>query len=320
MNFCIRNIARVMLVAALACLLLAGCSGSDKQRIKLATGPQGGSWYPLGGAFKNLIERKLPDVSIQVLPGAGIANVKAVESGQAQMALANSVSTVDAIDGRPPFEQKATHVCNVATLYPQYFQVVTLPEAGIHSPADLKGKAWAGQQKGNTGEAITDHMLRAYGFGFDDLSRVSYGSYTDSVTLMKDGNAQFFTLGTTIPAGAVMDLASARDIKLMPIPDEGLAKMQQFNPGYRRGIIPKGTYPGQQQDVPTVEYATHFIARCDMDEQLVYDILASVYGGIDDLTSITRSIKGLNPAQMAKDIGVPMHPGAERWYRDNGVS
>jgi len=103
---------------------------------------------------------------------------------------------------------------------------------------------------------------------------------------------------------------------LMPIPDDGLAKMQQFNPGYRRGIIPKGTYPGQQQDVQTVEYATHFIARCDMDEQLVYDILASIYGGIDDLTSITRSIKGLNLAKMAQDIGVPMHPGAARWYRD----
>lgn len=178
----------------------------------------------------------------------------------------------------------------------------------------------AGQQKGNTGEAITDHMLRAYGLSFEDLSRVSYGSYTDSVTLMKDGNAQFFTLGTTIPAGAVMDLASARDIKLMPIPDDGLAKMRQFNPGYRSGIIPKGTYPGQQQDVQTVEYATHFIARCDMDEQLVYDILASIYGGIDDLTSITRSIKGLTPAKMAQDIGVPMHPGAARWYQDNESS
>lgn len=320
MNISIKYILRATFIAALAFLALSGCSGSDKQRIKFATGPQGGSWYPLGGAIKNLVEGQLQDVSIQVLPGAGIANVKAVESGQAQMALANSVSTVDGINGRPPFENEATHVCNIATLYPQYFQVVTLPEADIRGPGDLKGKALAGQQKGNTGEAITDHMLRAYGIGFDDLSRVSYGSYTDSVTLMKDGNAQFFTLGTTIPAGAVMDLASARDIKLMPIPDDGLKKMQEFNPGYRRGVIPKGTYPGQNEDVPTVEYATHFIVRCDMDEQLVYDIVRSIHGGIDDLASIARTIKGLTPAKMASDIGVPMHPGAVRWYQDNGVS
>ena len=308
------------IVAILACSILVGCSGSGNERIKFVTGPQGGSWYPLGGAIKNLIEGRVEGVNIQVLPGAGIANVKAVESGQAQIGLANSVSTVDGINGRAPFTEKATHVCNVATLYPQYFQVVTLPGAGIRSPADLKGKALAGQQKGNTGEAITDHMLRAYGIGYDDLSRVSYGSYTDSVTLMKDGNAQFFTLGTTIPAGAVMDLASARDIKLMPIPDDGLEKMQQFNPGYRRGIIPKGTYPKQTEDVPTVQYATHFIARCELDDQFVYDILDSIYGGVGGLESITKAIKGATPEKMGRDIGVPMHPGAARWYQEKGVS
>lgn len=316
MKYTICKILSRLAAVTLVCTVLSGCSDSGNERIKFVTGPQGGSWYPLGGAIKNLIENRLEGVSVQVLPGAGIANVKAVESGQAQIGLANSVSTVDAIDGRPPFTDKATHVCNVATLYPQFFQVVTLPEAEIRSPADLKGKALAGQQKGNTAEAITGHMLQAYGIGFDDLSRVSYGSYTDSVTLMKDGNAQFFTLGTTIPAGAVMDLASAREIRLMPIPDDGLKSMQQFNPGYMRGIIPKGTYPKQTQDIPTVEYATHFIARCELEDQFIYDILDSIYGGIENLTSIAKAIKGATPETMGKDIGVPLHPGAARWYKE----
>lgn len=319
MKHTICKILPVVTAATLALSVLSACSNSGSERIKFVTGPQGGSWYPLGGAIKNLVENRLDGVSVQVLPGAGIANVKAVESGQAQIGLANSVSTVDAISGRPPFTEKATHICNVATLYPQYFQVVTLPEAGIRSPADLKGKALAGQQKGNTAEAITDHMLRAYGIGFDDLSRVSYGSYTDSVTLMKDGNAQFFTLGTTIPAGAVMDLASARDVELMPIPDDGLKLMQQFNPGYMRGIIPKGTYPKQSEDIPTVQYATHFIARCELDDQFVYDILDSIHGGIADLASITKAIKGATPEIMGRDIGVPLHPGAARWYKEKGA-
>ncbi len=312
--------APLLIAAILACSTLSGCSGSGSDRVKFATGPQGGSWYPLGGAIKNLIENRVEGINLQNLPGAGIANVKAVESGQAQIALANSVSTVDGVNGRPPFTEKATNVCNVATLYPQFFQVVTLPEAGIRSPADLKGKALAGQQKGNTGEAITDHMLRAYGISFDDLSRISYGSYTDSVTLMKDGNAEFFTLGTTIPAGAVMDLASAREITLMPIPDDGLKRMQEFNPGYRRGIIPKGTYPRQTQDVPTVEYATHFIVRCELDDQFVYDILDAIHGGLEDLAAIAKAIQNTTPETMGTDIGVPMHPGAARWYREKGVS
>ena len=318
-----RSISRtlpVFIAAIVACSAIYGCSESGSERVKFATGPQGGSWYPLGGAIKNLIENNVEGIKVQNLPGAGIANVKAVETGQAQLALANSVSTVDGINGRPPFTEKATNVCNVATLYPQFFQVVTLPEAGIRSPADLKGKALAGQQKGNTGEAITDHMLQAYGLGFDDLSRVSYGSYTDSVTLMKDGNAEIFTLGTTIPAGAVMDLASARNVKLMPIPDEGLKRMQEFNPGYRRGIIPKGTYPKQTQDVPTVEYATHFIVRCDLDDQFVYDIVDSIHSGLADMAAIAKAIENTTAESMGKDIGVPMHPGAARWYEEKGIN
>jgi hypothetical protein len=308
---------RTVLVVALTSVAAVGCS-DNSTTIKFVTGPQGGSWYPLGGAIKNRIEGRVDGISVQVLPGAGIANVKAVESGKAQIGLANSVSTVDGINGKPPFDVKATNICNVATLYPQFFQVVTLADSGIRTPADLKGKALAGQQKGNTGEAITGHMLQAYDLSFDDMSRISFGSYTDSVTLMKDGNAQFFTLGTSIPAGAVMDLASARDIRLVGIPDDGLARMQKMNDGYRRGIIPKGTYPGQEQDVPTVEYATHFVVRCELDEQMVYDMLDSIYEGRDDLAAIARAIKGITPASMGKDIGVPMHPGAVRWYKEKG--
>jgi TRAP transporter TAXI family solute receptor len=319
MKFAISKTIRTVLVVVITGMTAIGCSDSST-RIKFVTGPQGGSWYPLGGAIKNRIEGKIEGISVQVLPGAGIANVKAVESGMAQIGLANSVSTVDGINGKPPFTEKATHVCNVATLYPQFFQVVTLADSGIRTPADLKGKALAGQQRGNTGEAITNHLLQAYDMSFDDLSRVSFGSYTDSVTLMKDGNAQFFTLGTSIPAGAVMDLASARDVRLVGIPDEGLARMQKFNNGYQRGIIPKGTYPGQEQDVPTVEYTTHFIVRCELDEQFVYDMLDSIYNGRDDLAAIARAIKGVAPASMARDIGVPMHPGATRWYTEKGVS
>ena len=317
MKYGLGKTLRTVLVVALAGLAVFGCS-DDSTRIKFVTGPQGGSWYPLGGAIKNRIEGRIDGISVQVLPGAGIANVMAVESGKAQIGLANSVSTVDGINGKPPFDVKATHVCNVATLYPQFFQVVTRADSGIRTLADLKGKALAGQQKGNTGEAITNHMLQAYDLSFDDLSRVSFGSYTDSVTLMKDGNAQFFTLGTSIPAGAVMDLASARDIRLIGIPDDGLARMREFNDGYRRGIIPKGTYPGQEQDVPTVEYAAHFIVRCELDEQMVYDMLDSIYKGRDDLAAIARAIKGATPASMGKDIGVPMHPGATRWYKEKG--
>lgn len=308
----------VLACAVLTALVLAACT-PPADRLRLVTGPQGGTWYPLGGAMKSILETSMDGVSVQVLPGGGIANVLAVDKGQAQIGFANSVSTVDGINGEPPFQERVTHVCNVATLYPQYFQAVSRAGSGINGPADLRGKVLSTQAKGNTGESITLHMLRAYGMSYDDLARVNYGSYTDSVTLMKDGNADVFTLGTAIPASAIMDLASARDVSLIPIPDDGLARMQGINAGYQRIVIPAGTYPKQETDVQTIGYATHIIARCDLDEKLVYGILEGVFARLDDLAAIARAVRSATPETMSQDIGVPMHAGAQRWYRERGV-
>lgn len=289
------------------------------QELRLVTGPQGGSWYPLGGAIKNLVESKVSGASVQVAPGGGISNVKAIEAGKADLGFANSVSTVDAINGKPPFEKAYTNVCNVATLYPQYFQVVALADAGIETPEDVKGKALTTQKKGNTGEAITEHLLQAYGMAYSDLSKVNQGSYTDSVNQLKDGNADWFTLGTTVPASAIMDLAAARDVTIVPIPDEGLKKMQEINPGYKRIIIKAGSYPKQDADVPTIGYATHVVARCDLDSEIVEGVLEAMLGGVEDLAAVAKAMQGLDAKGMADDVGVPLHPGAEAFYKAKGV-
>jgi TRAP transporter TAXI family solute receptor len=304
------------LLASAVFVAMAGSAAAAD--LKLVTGPQGGSWYPLGGALKNLVEKQIAGSKVQVGPGAGIANVKAIEAGKADLGFANSVSTVDAINGKAPFEKKYSNVCNVATLYPQYFQVVTT-DASVKSPADLKGKALTTQKKGNTGEQITAHMLQAYGMSYKDLPKVNQGSYTDSVNQLKDGNAVWFTLGTTAPASAIMDLAASRDVNVVPIPDDGLANMQKINPGYKRIIIKAGTYPKQTADVPTVGYATHVIARCNLDPKIVEGVLNAMAGGIGDLAAIAKAMKGVDAKGMAFDLGVPLHKGAMAFYKAKGV-
>src|SRR5690606_2021815 len=179
---------------------------------------------------------------------------------KADFGFGNSISTVDAVNGKPPFTEKATNVCQIANLYPQYFQVVVLADSGINKIEDLKGKAIAVQTRGNTAEAISQHILQAHGLSYDAMGKVNFmASYNDAASLLKDGHAQVFTLGTTIPAASVMDLASARDMKLIPITDEGLAAMKKINAGYNKVIVPAGTYPKQDKDLPVIGYSTHFI-------------------------------------------------------------
>ncbi len=303
--------------AVVAGALLFGAVAAEAQQVRLMTGPQGGSWYPLGGAIANIADQQ--GIKVQVLPGAGIANVKAIQAGKADFGFGNSISTVDGVAGRPPFDTKTSNVCNVASLYPQYFQVVANADAHIDSIADLKGKPVAFQPKGNTAEFISQQALEVYGMKPADLGRISYVSYTDAVSLMKDNNAQAFTLGTTVPASSIMDLASARDIKLVPIPEDKFQAMRKLNPGYTKLVIPAGSYPKQTKDVSTIGYATHLIARCDLDPDVVYKMLKGMVDHKADLAAIAKAMAGTTPKMMAEDIGVPMHKGALRYYKEVGA-
>ena len=238
------------------------------------TGPQGGAWVPLGGQLKDMWEKAVPGSSVQSLPGAGIANVRGIEEGKTDVGFGNSISTVDAVAGKPPFNKPHDNVCNIATLYPQYFQVVVRADAGVNSIKDLKGKAIAAQPRGNTAEEITKQLLQVNGLTYNDV-KMSFVSYTDAVTQVQDGHAVAFTLGTTIPSGAVMDLASARDIKLLDLADQ-LDAMKKLNPGYTLNTIPKGTYPKQDKDVQVIGYATHIVASCKLPEDTVYGMTKAI--------------------------------------------
>ena len=290
------------------------------QQVTFMTGPQGGSWIPLGGALKNMWETAVPGLQIQQTPGAGIANVRGVDEGKAQIGFANSATTVDGVEGRPPYPKKTTRVCQVANLYPQHFQVVALKDAKVKSFADMKGKAVVTQAKGNTGELLTEAVLKLNGMNYQSLGKINFqAAYTDAVAMMKDGHVQVFTLGTTAPASAVMDLASARDIELVPVDDRTMGELAKQNPGYHKIVIKAGTYPKQDRDVPVIGYSTHVVAACDLPEDTVYRMTKAMAANVGTMAAVVKSIEGLTPKDMAVDIGVPYHAGAAKYYKEVGA-
>lgn len=303
-------------LAAGIALALSGTVQASE--MKIMSGPQGGSWIPIGGQLKDMWEKAIPGLQVQVLPGAGIANVRGVDEGKADVGLGNSISTVDGLAGNPPYPKKVSNVCNLATLYPQYYQLVVNAGAGINKISDMKGKAITTQQKGNTGELITRQLLQVNGIKYDDV-KVSFVGYTDSVNQMKDGHAAVFGLGTQIPAGAIMDLAAARDIKMIDQSDS-FDKMKKLNPGYTLGTIPKGTYPKQDKDVKVIAYATHVVVSCKLPADEVYTMTKTIAAHVNDMASIAKAMKDLDPKGMAADIGIPFHPGAAKFYKEKGIS
>jgi len=311
---------RMLLRVGMSLGMAAGVSLASAQQMTLMTGPQGGVWVPLGGALKGMWEKAIPGLSITATPGAGIANVRGVDEGKAHIGFGNSSTTVDGMEGRPPYPKKVSKVCQLANLYPQYFQVVSLADAKINSYADLKGKTLVTQPKGNTAELLTDQVLKLNGLSYQSLAKVNFqAGYTDAVSMMKDGHAQVFTLGTTAPASSVMDLASARDIRLVPVDDKTMDSLKKANPGYNRLVIKAGTYPKQDKDVAVIGYSTHLIVACDLPEQTVYTMVKTMAANVDAMSAVNKAIAGLTPKDMAIDIGIPLHPGAAKFYKEVGA-
>ena len=310
--------SKILALSALA-LAAMGPMSASAQQLTLMTGPQGGVWVPLGGALKAMWEKAIPGLNITATPGAGIANVRGVDEGKAHIGFGNSSTSVDGINGAPPYPKKVTKVCQLANIYPQYFQVVALKSAGIKTFADVKGKSLVTQPKGNTAELLTAQMLEVNGLN-NQTVKVNYqGSYTDAVSMLKDGHAQVFTLGTTAPASSVMDLASARDVDLVAVDDKTMAAIKKINAGYNRLVIKAGTYAKQDKDVPVVGYSTHLVVACDLPDDTVYTMVKTMAANVATMASVNKAIEGLTPKEMAVDVGVPMHKGALKFYKEVGA-
>ncbi|MEW6666765.1 MAG: TAXI family TRAP transporter solute-binding subunit [Thermodesulfobacteriota bacterium] len=290
-----------------------------KVDLKMMTGPMGGSWYPLGGAIAELIQKEIPGTSVSVQPGAGIANVMAVQEGKTDIGFGNTSSSVDGVAGRPPFKSPTKDAMQLANLYPQYFQMVVLDDSGIKTVADLKGKAICPGPKGQTGELLSQQVLQVYGLSYKDMSKVNHVSYSDAVALMKDGHAHAFLPGTTIPASSILDLATNKKIRLLPLPDDKIKALQKLNTGYLKRVIPKGTYPGVKTDTPGVGYFTHLVISAKLPADLVYKITKILCTNVDRMAQVVKDMQGVKPADLALDIGVPFHPGALKYYKEIGA-
>lgn len=313
------NIIRIVRLCSLGMAAVLLTSPASAQMIRIMSGPQGGSWYPLAGAIQGIVEKSVPGTSVRVAPGAGISNVLGVQNNKAEMGFGNAVSTYDGVRGEDPFKQKTDNVCHIATLYFQYFHVLVLASANIRSAADLRDKVLTTQQKGNTGEQMTRDYLKVNGLDYSKMRKVNFGSYNDSVDQLKDGHAQVFTFITTVPAAAVMDLSAARDVRVLDLSDLKLKELQKINKGYDKRVIKANSYPKQDKDIQTIGTWTHLIMRCSTPEELTYKITKALAQNTDTLGNVVAAVKGLTAKELAIDVGVPYHPGARKFYREAKV-
>lgn len=306
-------ILSVLLVTA---LVLSGCGG--KTKLKMATGGTTGTYYAYSGTVSQVLSQKIDNLSFDVQStGASKANIYLVSDNEADIAIVQNDVMYYAYNGTDLFAgEKVSGFSAMAGVYAEVCQIVSTSE--ITSIEELRGKRVSVGDIGSGVEFNARQILEAYDITFDDII-VNNLSFGDSATALKDAKIDAFFCVAGAPTTAIVELATSNRINLLEIDDEHAAKLIRKYPFYTKFDVPGGTYKGVDANAQTVAVVATYIVSDRLSEDLVYKMTKALFENAEEITVGHPKGAELDPAYSVSSISIPMHPGAEKYYREAGV-
>ncbi|HNQ76510.1 MAG TPA: TAXI family TRAP transporter solute-binding subunit, partial [Pseudothauera hydrothermalis] len=215
------------------------------------------------------------------------------------------------------FKTKLDKLRGLAGIYTNYIQIVAAADSGIASLADLKGKRVSvGAPRSGT-ELNARAIFKAAGMSYADLGKVEYLPFGESVELIKNRQLDATLQSAGLGVASIRDLANAVKIVVIPVPPEVVAKIGDA--AYQPVVIPANTYEGQTTDVPTAGVRNILVTHAGVPEDVVYRMAKSMFEHLDQLVAAHAAAKAIKPEGAADNLPLPLHPGAERYYREAGL-
>ncbi len=291
-------------------------------KMKIFTGGTGGVYYPIGNALAELLNKYSKgriEASAQS-SGASVANVKALEAGDAHLIFVQNDIAYYAYKGIYMFEgSPAKSIRGVATLYPEIVQIVVRADSGIKSVYDLAGKRVAIGAAGS-GTAVEAELILK-GSGVWDKITVQNLDFRQAAEALKLGQVDAAFVVAGIPTAAVAELAVTTPVNLVEVPDEVINKL--VSQGYRFFIpivVPKETYNGMTSDVKTVAVMAMLAVRSDVPDDVVYMLLDIMFSHLSELQQAHARAKAIALDKALNGMSIPLHPGAIKYYQEKGIT
>jgi uncharacterized protein len=277
-------------------------------------------YYPLGVALAQLYGRYIPNTKATAqVTKASAENLNLLEAGRAEIAFTLADALSDAYKGNAEagFPKPLTKLRGIAGIYSNYIQIVASADAGIHTLQDLKGKRVSvGAAKSGT-ELNARAVLKAAGLSYNDLSKVEYLPFGESVELIKNRQLDATLQSAGLGVASIRDLASTQKIVVVAVPPDVIAKIG--DPAYQPAVIPANTYTGQTADVPTAAIPNFLVSHTGVSDELAYEMTKVFYEHLDTLVAAHNAAKAIKRENALKGMPLPVHPGAARYYREVGL-
>jgi uncharacterized protein len=327
-----RTALRAVAPAAIAALVLTGACATDDDgpdetgalsHMRLATGSVGGTYFPLGGGMANVWTREIEGLRVSVqASGASVENLRLLQGGEVELIMAVNGVAVDALNNEGVFaDDPEFDFVAVGNVYREVTQIVARADAGVGTIADLAGKRVQIGPVGSGTEVAARNILEAHGIDPDSDITAFQDGFGDAADQLRDGTVDAAFGILALPAGSIIDVATATDLVLVDIVGDVLQEMLASDPSLTPVEVPAGTYPNQDRVAHWVTNWATLYASPGLDEDQVYQLLEVMYGQMNPDTvghavaaeiQLASAIDGLG--------GIPLHPGAERYYEDQGIS
>ncbi|WP_296872160.1 TAXI family TRAP transporter solute-binding subunit [Tibeticola sp.] len=301
--------------------LVAGAvQAQQAQFINILTGGQSGVYYPLGVALSQIYAKAIPNARATAqVTKASAENLNLLQAGRGELAFALGDAVSDAWkgDAEAGFKTKLDKLRGLSATYNNYIQIVASADSGIKTLADLKGKRVSvGAAKSGT-ELNARAILKAAGLSYADLGKVEYLPFGESVELMKNRQLDATLQSAGLGVASIRDLATAVKIVVVPVPADVVAKVGDA--AYQAAVIPANTYTGQTADVPTAAIPNFLVTHAGVSDELAYQMTKAMYENLDTLYAAHNAAKAIKRENAVKGMPIPLHPGAEKYYREVGV-
>jgi hypothetical protein len=313
---------RHILAAGLAAAALAaGPAFAQQQFFRIGTGGTAGTYYPVGGMIANAVSTdKL--VSTAVATNGSVANVNGIVGGQMESGFSQADVATWAYTGTGIWEGrgKVEDLRAIANLYPESVHLVVRKGLNVKSPADLKGKRVSLDEPGSGTLVNARAILAAYGVREADI-KPEFVKPNQAAEKLRDGSVDAFFFTGGYPAGAITELASAAGgIELVPIAGPEAAKLRESAKFFAADEIPAGTYKDIPA-VPTVAVGAQWITSVKVPAELVYEVTKAMWSDKTRAVLDSGHAKGkvIRPETALVGLGIPLHPGAEKFYKEAGL-
>ncbi|WP_341646247.1 TAXI family TRAP transporter solute-binding subunit [Thauera sp. SDU_THAU2] len=301
-------------------VLALSTAASAATFVNVLTGGTSGVYYPLGVTLSQIYGEKIPDSKVQVqATKASAENLNLLQAGRGEIGFSLGDSVSDAWKGNAEagFAKPLDRLRAIASIYPNYIQIVALADANIKSLADLKGKRISvGAPRSGT-ELNARAILKAAGLAYSDFAKVEYLPFGESVELMKNRQIDVTLQSAGLGVAALRDLSSAVKVNFVPVPADVVAKVGDA--AYQPSVIPANIYEGQSAEVPTVAINNLLVTHEKVSDEVAYEMTKGIFENLERLGNSHSAARQIKLDTAASDLPIPLHPGAEKYYREKGL-